>query len=62
MKTRGLRWIVVFASLAFPWLAARWAGAAPQEPENLAFKAKVSASDQYDRRFAAQFAVDGQIP
>ncbi len=35
--------------------------AAEAEPENLAPKAKVSASDQDDHRFAPQLAVDGQI-
>ena len=61
---RAIPWcgVVVWATLGLGGAAGLRAGAAEAEPENLAPKAKVSASDQYDLRFAPQFAVDGRIP
>ena len=43
-------------------LAVQPAMAGEPEPENLAPKAKVSASNEYSSQFAARFAVDGRIP
>ncbi len=36
--------------------------AAEAAPENLAAKAKVSASSEHDGRYAARFAIDGKVP
>ena len=52
---------MVLATLGLGGTVGVRAAAAEAEPENLAPKAKVSASDQDDHRFAPQFAVDGQI-
>lgn len=38
------------------------ASGSPQKPENLALKAKVSASSEYSAQYLAKFAVDGIIP
>ncbi len=62
MTARGIRSIVAWAALALAMRTGPLVWAADEEPENLAFKAKVSASDQYSDRFAARFAVDGRIP
>ncbi len=43
-------------------LGATGAWAAPKLPENLAPKAKVSASSEYSDRYLAKFAVDGKVP
>jgi hypothetical protein len=38
------------------------AAGAEAEPENVALKARVSASSEHDARFLARFAVDGRVP
>ena len=45
--------------LVLPFVIGRGVAA---EPENLAPKAKVSASSEYNAGFAARFAVDGKVP
>ena len=62
MKARAVGGVLVLAALSVAGGRASWTLGAEREPENLAFKAKVSASDQYDPHFAARFAVDGKIP
>jgi len=45
------------------WIVSSGAPAAPvAEPENLAPKAKVWASSEYNSDYAARFAVDGKVP
>ncbi|MBI4601886.1 MAG: hypothetical protein HY721_07980 [Planctomycetes bacterium] len=54
MRARCTMWVVGLAAL---WLAGRQAleaQAAPGEPENLAPRARVSASDEYDNAFRAE--------
>ena len=62
MKARAVGGVLVLAALSVASGRASWTLGAEREPENLALKARVSASDQYDPHFAARFAVDGKIP
>ncbi len=50
------------AVCVFLLLGATGAWAAPKLPENLAPKAKVSASSEHSNRYLAKFAVDGKVP
>ena len=58
MKTTWRLAIVAFCAFLFVASPCR----AAEEPENLARRASVSASDEYSGHFAARFAVDGVIP
>jgi len=53
--------VVLFALLAFMPARAGQASKAPG-PENLARKARVSASSEYSAEYAATFAIDGKVP
>ncbi len=55
MQTAKALFIVAFLVMSV-------ASGSPQKPENLALKAKVSASSEYSAQYLAKFAVDGIIP
>ena len=60
-KTPDLQAAVMLALLLVATNSSRGA-AQDREPENLAPKAKVSASNEFSEQYAARFAVDGAIP
>ena len=62
MKTRPRPLVTPALAAAFLALLLPPAGAGQPEPENLAPKAKVTASDEYSERYLARFAVDGIVP
>ncbi len=62
MRARRGVAIAVLVVLALSVGLSHGAWAADKEPENLARRAKVSASDEYNGLYAARFAVDGAIP
>ena len=62
MKSQCRRSVVVMVFLLLTGGLFSSVRATEQEPENLATKAKVSASNEYNGKYLARFAVDGRIP
>jgi hypothetical protein len=53
---------MVALALLAAWPAASSAAPAAPLPENLATKAKVAASSEFNRAYLAKFAIDGKVP
>ena len=55
-------WAVLSLVVGVSGLVAGQQPASPPKPENLARKAKASASNEYSPQYSAKFACDGQVP
>ena len=61
MKPTTLPWVLIATVLTLAGRLVAHASPVEEVPENLARKARVSASDQFSPGYAPQFAVDGRI-